>query len=420
MVKVASVPPKEPGFLKMAVRRQRARFVPVEHYRPSTIFSAKRLVYHLGLIVEGPNAIDWGKLVPYKGAIYSAINETISTTNSAEPMQRVPVEEIPSLTWGGLSIKLGLSFWAMLGQVNLSNLNIILGVPTDFYHAFAYLSLNAARNVAADLVAKHGRDVTVWWKNADHIKWDKLTDSLLVTSGAYMFLSTLKDILHAHYGGAKIEWLVTPFLITTLDGFINSVTRKYRGFNGKVVYYDWFRPLVGDLAATLCLLVAGSDLKSGFAYLMVRKVFCELWSGHWESAEKRREKIDDRFKDYEKIFDFDAYQVPDPQAMAAVSLVFVVNNKTQAKTALIKKFFPAYLAENKNRERVLSLHWAMLEDERVLAAIKWLLPHEKWVAYREALWRQFIENRNNYLNWLRQEEPLFFALSGEREATKNP
>ncbi|MFH1390125.1 MAG: hypothetical protein ABIH56_05350 [Candidatus Margulisiibacteriota bacterium] len=414
MVKVGSEPPKT-SILKLPVRSQKAIYKPVEHIVPPNHEYASFLIRLLGRYTNGPSQIDWGTISPYKGAIYAAIDQADGTGSIKNSCNNLLSESVTPLTWGGLLVKVGFSFYAMLGQVNLPLVGISLGVPTEFHMAFTYLSLNAARNLAADLVAKHGLSPRECWANKKHIKWEKLMDSLVVTSTAYLFLSSLKDYLHGQLGSSPLEWAFTPMAITLADGTYNWLTRKYRGFNGKVAFYDFFRPAIGDVGATLSLWLTTQDLKSGFVYLLIRKVFCELWSGHWESRDKRLEKIAHRVQDFENIFDYVKYKVPDPAALAAINLVFVMRHKTMARRAFIENYAPQLMGGDElAKKHFFSAQQALMDDQRIEKAIQFIFPRSTWESSRAAMRCQFAENRREYLEWLKSEEPMFFMAEIEK------
>ena len=78
----------------------------------------------------------------------------------------------------------------------------VMGVSAAMRNAFIYLGLNAVRNITADLIAKHRFRPQYWLKHLEHIKWGKLTDSLLVTALAFPLLTSAKGYIHHRLGGS--------------------------------------------------------------------------------------------------------------------------------------------------------------------------------------------------------------------------
>lgn len=308
------------------------RYKPIQPQRANTRANFHNFAIHLNI---HPGNVNWQSVSPYQGAIYAAIKaaDRPAVENNYPVMPpEVPASYIYPLSFGTQILKVAVCFWAMLGAHSLPYLGAV-GVPVELRETIAYLTLNAARSAAADLTAKHGLRPKSWLENLQHIKWDKLTDSLLVTSLSYIVLSQAKKVLHASLDQLAWEWVLTPLSLTLIDGTIQFITRGWRGFSKRTAKYDCFRPLVGDLGATFFMGLTGSSLSGGFTYLFTRKIFAELWTGVVESREKRRQKIEDRYRNLRRIFELEKYNVRDPKAMMAINLVYLTSNKSLGKNS---------------------------------------------------------------------------------------
>lgn len=104
-----------------------------------------------------------------------------------------------------------------------------VGVPAGSAYAFLYLGLNALRNFAADLSAKHGSRIREWRDNFKHFKWGKMTDSILVTSLAYVAISAIMPPLtySVAYWGLPMA-VAVPAAMMMIDGSFNTFTRYLR------------------------------------------------------------------------------------------------------------------------------------------------------------------------------------------------
>ena len=265
------------------------------------------------------------------------------------------------------------------------------------------------RNATADLMAKHWVDVSVWRENLGHIKWNKMTSSLLVTALAFPLLSFIKEGIHllsSGYGG--IEFAATFLAVSLVDSLIQFATRKCRGFDQAVAKLDMLRPVVGDAGSVLLFWAMGWDLGANFGYLLVRKLFAEGWSGVVEGRQKYQEKIAQRRKNFHKIFDLDNYKIPDPAALAAINLVYIMSAKSQA-CLTYQKFLRAEDPPGYDlRQKMVQVHLALFADYRIKETISFIFPHGDWQVYGERMLAEFHSNRRRYLAWLKNNDPLFF------------
>jgi hypothetical protein len=305
------------------------RYIPVSHRAPTGSADMANLVrMQLTELRLRPGHINWETTMPYTGAVYAAIKEV----DREEVMDTYPkgpsglnIDYVHRLSWPGQLFKTALAFSFMLTGTKILD-EVIVGVPLEFHRAFIYLALNAARNVVADLSAKHG--FSNWPSYLHHVKWDKMTDSLLVTSFAYFILSSLIENLSPYLGGVSGNlWIAGA--VTTIDGVLQVGSRLWRGFPKEVAKHDFFRPLVGDLIAlSICLAVGIPISAQVFTYLVMRKVFCETWSGNLEARAKRLEKVTDRYRNLEAVLRLEEYKVPDAEAMAAINLAYLAEEKS--------------------------------------------------------------------------------------------
>ncbi|MFA6549325.1 MAG: hypothetical protein WCT39_05315, partial [Candidatus Margulisiibacteriota bacterium] len=239
---------------------------------------------------------------------------------------QAPVEYEYPLSRGGQLLKTGICFAGLMAGLPIPSVGVIMGVPLEFHEAFVYLGLNALRNFAADLSAKHS--IGEWGNFLHHVKWNKMTDSMLVTSLGYVILSSLIAALRPIVGEDAARFVI-PVILTLLDGALQIITRLIRGFPVEVAKYDFFRPLIGDLGAAAAFGFIDTDIGShAFAYLMLRKVFSESWSGIIEARSKTKEKITQRYNDFISVLDLDQYKVPDPAAVAAINLAYLAKVKS--------------------------------------------------------------------------------------------
>jgi len=403
-------------FLWPITKRVAWRYLPVDHVKPANADAAKLIINIKAGLSEHPAAISWHSITPYTGAIYHALKQVDNGVLQGKFPEGDP--KIPSMYIHppiGIiqALKIFAGLYVMQHKFELPYLGA-LGVPTSWKMAFLYLSINAARNVASDLIPKHGLRPLRWISHLDHIKWNKLTDSLLVTAVSFPILYYIKDKLHIHFAGQELEWFITPAAVAGVDSMIQLVTRIERGFSTKVAIWDVFRPFVGDISATAAFAAFGGDYGAALAYLFTRKIFAELFSGVVEGADKRTEKMNERKKNLEAIFDLNGYNVPNPQAMAAINLVYLLRVKSVAREAFQGLFVKDELVQNAD-EKLTAIHAAMLDDKRVDETIDFIFGSENWKLYANAMKEEFRVDRMIYLKWLKSKEPKFFGLVPEFE-----
>ena len=344
-----------------------------------------------------PGSYDWKGITSYGGAIYSALQSVDRpAVNAAFPHtpEGMSVSIESPITWGGLIVKLGLSAYFMTK-----------GIPGDwmyFENATAlwktsvYLGLNASRNVLSDLIAKHGIDLKEWSQNLHHIKLDKLTDSLFITSLCFPILFAIKSGLHANLEGNPYEALITSATICLVDSGLQYVSRRLRGFNKKLAAADSLRPVTGDLGALAVSLLSPSILASSFLYLLTRKMFAESYSGIIEGVAKRREKLVERYDALNRILDLGRYKVPDKYAMAAINLAYIVRVKSVTERAFKTILKTGIWTGRDISQDLYGIHEAMSDESRINETLNFIFPFEDQAIYREQMAADFVQNRNYY------------------------
>ncbi len=386
------------------------RYINNDHIQPLSVFDSHTIISSINGIGGHPGTINWKSMIPFVGAAYSAIKAVDRATVSSAFMNGKDVPNNIEITYDisvkKQAFKVGASLYLMMEGFPLLNLGI-LGVPLDFLEAFSYLTLNAARNVFADLGAKHGWNIRQWRAHPEHLKITKLTTSLIVTSLSYPLLSFMKNMTYFEFGDSPWVWVATPLTLTMLDGAIQYVSRKMRGFDNSMAKYDFFRPVVGDTLSTLSFFLSGMDIAGNFSYLILRKVFSELWTGHFESSTKRREKIIERQEQFKEILDIKRYLVPDPIATSSINFVYMMNVKSLAQRSFSELLSDQDFVSN-NRKVLLDIHKCLTENgERTDKAVDFLFPAGKFRVFGDVMKERFSENKAGYLDWYRVNIGLF-------------
>lgn len=390
------------------------RYLPADHLRPKDAEEASRIIRLKGDLSEHPATVRWHYFSPYTGAIYQALKEVDNDAlQKAFPQgaENIPSMYVSPYVWGIQAMKFLGSLFIMTHKFDLPYIGAA-GTPPSFSNAFLYLSLNAMRNIVSDLVPKHGFMPLKWVRHLDHIKINKLTDSLLVTAFSFPILYFIKDSLHLELAGKELEWLATPLCVAAVDGLVQFVTRIERGFSSGVAKRDILRPFIGDIFATGVFYFSGLDYGMNFSYLLLRKVFAELWSGYVEGRDKRAEKMNEREGNLRMIFSLGDYNVPDPPALAALNLVYLLRVKSVSGEA-----FQRLLVEAApSREAALklkALHEALSDDKRIEETVRFVFPLGTWKAYADRMIEEFRTNRIIYIKWLKKhEEELFRSDPG--------
>lgn len=367
--------------------------------RPSAnVEDSSRLIAQMHEIGVHPGSYDWRGITSYGGAIYSALqsvdrNAVNNSFPNAPGGMSIAIES--PITWGGLIVKLGASAYFMTNGIPLGDY-MYFANATALWKTSVYLGLNATRNVLSDLISKHGIDLKEWAENLHHIKLDKLTDSLFITSLCFPILFAIKSGLHSRFGGNPFEPYITSATICLADSLLQYVSRRLRGFDKKVATADSLRPVTGDLGALAASLISPSILASSFIYLLTRKVFAESYSGFVEGAAKRREKLAERNDALRRILDIGRYKVPDPYAIAAINLSYIVRVKSVTERAF-KTMLRTGMWESKDISQDLSMiHEAMSDDIRIIRALKFVFPFDDQSHYRHHMASDFVKNRKYY------------------------
>ncbi|HTY12781.1 MAG TPA: hypothetical protein VMD02_01185 [Candidatus Omnitrophota bacterium] len=407
---------------KYVGRYQTYRFNPIDHKVPGDPLETKFIVRTFAELNVHPGYCDWNKIMPYSEPVISAMDkvdgETIKAAYPAGP-KNMPITYLNPLYIGNQLFKVAASFYLMMEPIKISLLGLA-SVPATFSATFLYLSLNALRNIAADLISKHRFYPEEWLKHLFHIKIGKLTTSLLVTGFAFPFLTLTQTVIHTLTGGSGMEWLAIPLSITLIDGLINYWTRKMRGFSNQVANLDMLRPLMGSLFASSLFYLAGAGELNSFKYLLIRKFGCEVWSGFVEARDKRMEKLRERKADLQNVFKLDAYCLPDPEAMAAISYVHLIGVKSLAKDTFSECVIKNGDMPNIELGILKGVHRAMTDDERIEKTIRFIFPTEKWKPYADAMRARFIKNRKTYFDWLKKHNHLFYSIVIPPPAPSHP
>jgi hypothetical protein len=374
------------------------RYIETAPYVPKDHISAKELIKKIELSRLHPAVLNISDITPYEGAVFSvlkAVDQTDMDKNFPKQTPRIPAAYMRVPLLGDQLFKIGASLTAMTLPT--------LGMPDQMKNTLAYLSLNAARNIIADLGAKHR--VTSWRKHLDHIKVGKLTDSLLVTSLTFPVLYFLKQHLHTSLADTPSEWYLTFLAISLSDALIQYGTRIYRNFSGDVAERDFFRPFIADAGALSLFYLGGIGLEQSFAYLLARKVFAELWTGYVEISDKRREKVEERKQNLKDIFDLDAYKVPDPEAMAAINLAYLLHVKSVSRKVFLDMLQGKFTSENFTEARFIEINKAMNNMGRIRRMSKFLFEGGGWQKYHKAMLNEFRDNRDYYFSWIKENAP---------------
>jgi len=385
------------------------RYRSAKYQKPVDGTAARETLNQFNQLKMHPGHYQWNELVPYRGFIFSTfrkVDQKAMKSAYPEGAPGIPAEYTYPLAWSGQLLKVGASVLLMTQKITLPYIGL-LGIPAEYRYAFGYLSLNAVRNVLADLISKHSVSFREWWDNLAHIKMKKLTDSLLVTAASYPVLSWVYQNMSKMSISDNWRWVAIPLVVTFVDGLFQSATRFFRGFSTKVAELDFFRPLLGDLSAASIFYSTGAalSLENCFSYLILRKIFCELWSGSIEGVDKRQQKIEQRRKNLVKIMAFQNYRTKDPQATAALNLVYFLEVKSLAKNKYLKRL---KTTERKFDQKMAQLHQAMFDDQRMGAAVKELFAGDNWKNYANQAWGSFIDYRRAYTEWLETKAPDYY------------
>ncbi len=281
-----------------------------------------------------PANLEWSKIVGYAGPIYHSLKcvDYFRVKHEQVDVQNLPVESMNTVSRFTTTFKLTASYVLMTQGLFFVPI-LVAGASGGgkLLYASVYLGLNAVRNIISDLSAKHAGDVEAWKDNLQHIKWDKLTDSLLTTSLAFPILLALKCQVAFATGGHDFSEVAATFLtLTMVDSMLQFISRKLRGFKNEVAFQDMLRPITGDLTAAVSSLLIPGLLEVPLLYLLLRKTAAEGYSGYVEARAKRKEKNEDRLGDFTGLFDRQRYHVPDPVAIGALSLAFILDEKSRA------------------------------------------------------------------------------------------
>lgn len=393
-----------------------------------------RIIDRAGRDCGHPTMIKWSSILPYPGGIYhtfKAVDRPLVEKAFPNNPKIAVVDFIDPLTIGGQLGKTLLAFSLMMFKSLAAFLVLLAGgdwsasglsffsASKEFGQALAYLSINASRSAAADLIAKAGPRPDKLKHVLGHIKIGKMTTSMLVTASAFPLLCWAKGEATEMFGENLSGKFFTAATICSLDGLVQTVTRRLRGFTGRVAFWDFFRPVVGDSMALLTFVGLGLNWDQHFLYLLTRKIFTELWTGHWESATKRKEKRLQRLNDLQKIFDLTAYKVPDPAAAAAINLCSIVSVKSLAVQALDivinqwRRHFSVcsqIFGLSNPKPVFIQVLKAMEDDDRIKAAMDFQLPHVEWSEYRQVYWEKFVKHREYLRLWLSQNYPNWKSL----------
>jgi hypothetical protein len=336
------------------------------------------------------NMVGWGEAI--RSAMYAKDKKFVMSSYPNMP-EHIPAAFAPAITWESTLSKVVLSFLLMIKGIPVPYGDTIC-TPTEFSKALLYLSLNAFRNVASDLIAKYGFEPESWAENTGQIKWDKLTTSMVVTSFAYSLLAPVKAYLHSQLGFTPMEIIATPLTVMCVDGALQIATRKLRGSDNKLAFWDFGRPFCGDIFATVASLYFPRIMSDNFLYLLTRKVPAEIWSGIGEGGNKREEKNNERKDALKKIFDFERYKVPHPEAMAAIDLACI------ARKSVSPIVFPELIKNiDSNTAKILKrINQAMGKDNEIKATIDFIFPPDSPIdnPYNEMMWARFLRQRKAY------------------------
>ena len=355
-----------------------------------------------------PGNYQWHGMVSWGGAVFSAlkyVDRPIIRDSFPHMPDGMKVLLEPPLTWEGIGLQIGLSITFMTYGLPIPFYGV-LSAPTDFGKTALYLGLNAIRNMASDLISKHGLCAESCFRNLGHIKWDKMADSIFSTAFCYPMLSYLKGYMHDSISTNGYEALITSASVCLFDAILQVAIRKLRGFPLKTAIQDCLRPVTGDAGAFLTSTLFPSILGNPFLYLTIRKLYAETFSGIIEGSAKRREKIADRKDALQRVLNLDAYQVPDPPAMAAINLVYLTTIKSATRWPYRDLFMTGSLEGTDYSDALRQVHAAMEDDDRIAETASFIFPFEEWQPYRERMAGAFKENRGIYHNTYRIPEWL--------------
>lgn len=371
--------------------------------RPKDFHESKEVIDKMHALNIHPGAYEWRNTTSYGGAVFSAIHNVDIIRSRKDPNYchekfHAVVEPYP--TWETTLTKTAISFFLMSYGLPIPYIGTI-GVSTDFSKVICYLGINAFRNIVSDLGAKHGREFIEWLKHLEHIKWNKLTDSLLATSFCYPILSLVKETISLSVENLLLEpFLVAPIVFLT-DATLQFIFRKLRGFNTALAFKESLRPAIGDLVALSVWLIFPSLITGTFAYLLVRKIACELYSGHFEAVDKRKQKREERLDALARIFDFSRYKVPDPAAMAAINLCYIAKVKSVTRFEL-KKILQTRTFGSKDISKILGeIYCAMDDDERIKKAAEFIFPYQDQKDFLDWMINSFYKNRHFFKTYFK-------------------
>ena len=379
-------------------------YLPSIDIAPKGQKQSRKIIQGMQKMNMHPGSYAWGKMVVWPEAVLSTLksvdNKAVMESYPKMPAN-IPAVFQPAITWESTLFKIALSFAFMIKGVPVPYGHTVC-TPTIFSNAFIYLSLNALRNAASDLMAKYGFKPESWAENRGQIKWDKLTTSLIVTSLAYPFLATAKAYLHSQFGASPLEFIATPLALMTLDGAWQLATRKLRGYDTKLAYWDFGRPFSGDIFATLSSLVFPQVMSDSFLYLLTRKFAAETWSGIAEGIDKRKEKTAERQQAFSEILNLKNYKVPYPEAMAAINLAHIIARKSVSPLVyhnLIRH------VDSSTGNTIDIINGAMSEDRKIRATIDFLFPPDSplYAPYNKKMWSRFKDHREAYHLFLEKD-----------------
>lgn len=375
--------------------------------RPVSENESRVLIEKMHSLGLHPGTYEWRNTTSYAGAVFSAIHNVDIRRSEQDPDYNLDkfhavTESYP--TWESTIAKTGISFAFMTMGLPIPFLGRF-GASTDFARASLYLGINALRNVVSDLSSKHGLNMKEWASHFEHIKWSKLTDSLLTTSLCFPILSVIKESLHQGLDTPVLEPFVVAPCIFLADATMQFIFRRIRGFSMGLSLKETLRPAVGDMSALICWLLFPGMLPTTFSYLVARKVFSELYSGHYEASEKRKEKIKERTDALTRIFDFSRYQMADPPAMAAINLAYIARVKSVTRF-ILKGMVKSGRFNGHDISQVLdSIHEAMRDLERIKRAAAFIFPFDDQEEYLDWMLTDFSRNRDFYLSTFRVRSP---------------
>lgn len=393
-------------------QRYNYRYSEVLFAKPADETGSQKIIEEMHSLGLHPGAYEWRNTTSYAGAVFSAIHNVDIIRSEKDPeynLEKFHAVREPYPTWESTLAKTALSFAIMTMGLPIPFFGR-LGVSTDFARASFYLGINALRNVVSDLSAKHGLDIKECVSHLEHIKWSKLTDSILTTSICFPILAVIKESLHQGLDSPLLEpFIVAPCIFLT-DAIMQFSFRKIRGFSSRLALRETLRPAVGDAGAFACWqiiqqFIPGMTLGT-YSYLVTRKIFSELYSGHFEAAEKRREKTEDRVDALSRIFDLSRYKMADPAAMAAINLVYIASVKSVTRFVL-RDIIRSGRFNGEDISRTFRLiHDAMADDSRIKRSAAFIFPFDDQSKYLDWMITDFARNRAFYFERFKMGCPV--------------